>query len=148
MGTVKNAEEEPCVCSQLRRTARLVSLVYDEALAPAGLSVTQYALLARIGRTQGLSRTALAAQLGMERTTLTRNLSPLERAGLVISKPAEDRREKILQLTALGRKQAAAAKPRWLAAQERMLRHLGKKRWHALRDLLSASEQVLSLPAK
>lgn len=90
MATVK---EEPCVCTQLRRTARLISLVYDEALAPAGVTVTQYALLARIGRTAGLSRTALAAQLGMERTTLTRNLGPLERAGFVISKPAEDRRE-------------------------------------------------------
>lgn len=139
--------EEPCVCSQLRRTSRLISLVYDGALSPSGLTVTQYALLARIGRTDGLSRTSLAAQLGMDRTTLTRNLAPLERAGLVVNKPSEDRREKLLQLTAAGRKQAAAAKPLWLLAQKRMLRHLGKDRWHKLRDLLLLSEQVLAATA-
>jgi DNA-binding MarR family transcriptional regulator len=142
-----SVKEEPCVCTQLRRTARLISLVYDEALAPTGITVTQYALLARIGRTDGLSRTALAAQLGMERTTLTRNLGPLERAGFIVNKPAEDRREKLLELTASGRKKAAETKPLWGAAQHRMLRHLGKKRWYQLRDLLLASEQVLALPA-
>jgi DNA-binding MarR family transcriptional regulator len=138
-----NAKEEPCVCSQLRRTARLVSLFYDDALAPAGISVTQYALLARIGRVDGLSRTALAAQLGMDRTTLTRNLALLERGGLVANKRGEDRREKLLYLTASGRKQAAIASPRWYEAQEQMLKHLGKKRWHELQELLSWSEQVL-----
>ena len=136
---------EPCVCSQLRRTARLVTQFYDEAIVPSGISVTQYALLARIGRTDGLSRTALAAQLGMERTTLTRNLGPLERAGLVTSKQGEDRREKFLQLTPVGRRQAAAAQARWTRAQDKMLKHLGLERWHQLLELLTLSEEVLKL---
>ena len=97
-------DELPCVCSQLRRTARLVSVLYDGALEPAGVTVTQYALLARIGRADGLSRTVLAAQVGMDRTTLTRNLVPLERKGLVASKPSKDRRAKMLHLTANGKK--------------------------------------------
>jgi DNA-binding MarR family transcriptional regulator len=118
-------------------------MFYDQALAGVGITVTQYALLARIGRTDGLSRTALAAQLGMERTTLTRNLAPLEKAGLVVSTIGEDRREKLLQLTSAGRKQAARGMPRWAKAQERMLEHLGKERWHQLRELLLLSEGIL-----
>jgi len=133
---------EPCLCSQLRRTARLISVLYDDALTPAGISVTQYALLARVGRADGLSRTALAAQLGMDRTTLTRNLAPLERTRLVVNKPGDDRREKLLYLTAEGRKQAAAAKPGWQKAQQRMLRHLGRNRWHQLRELLLYADQI------
>src|SRR4051812_31437692 len=99
---MSKATPEPCICSQLRRTARMISSLYDRELAASGISVTQYALLARIGRADGLSRTTLAAQLGMDRTTLTRNLGPLERAGLVTSKSGEDRREKLLQLTSAG----------------------------------------------
>ena len=135
---------EPCVCTQLRRASRLVSTFYDEALASSGITVTQYALLARIGRTDGLTRTALAAQLGMERTTLTRNLGPLERAGLVVSATGEDRREKLLRLTPAGRKQVARSHPRWAKAQERMLNHLSLDRWHQLRELLLLSEEILN----
>lgn len=135
--------DEPCVCSQLRRTARLVSLFYDQALESTGLSVTQYALLARIGRANGLSRTALAAQLGMDRTTLTRNLGPLERQGLIENQAGTDRREKLLTLTEEGIKRASQAKPHWQEAQHRMIKHLGKERWHHLRELLTISEEVL-----
>lgn len=140
---MQKAKEEPCVCSQVRRAARLISQFYDERLLPAGISVTQYALLARIGRSDGLSRTVLAAQLGMERTTLTRNLAPLERAGLVSNKPGEDRREKHLYLTAAGQKVAATSKPYWQNAQERMLRHLGPERWRQLQEILLHSERIL-----
>lgn len=141
---LSDQKEEPCICSQLRRTARLISVLYDDALAPAGISVTQYALLARIGRAEGLSRTTLANQLGMDRTTLTRNLGPLERDRLIMSEAGEDRREKLLRLTAEGRKRAAAAKPYWLKAQEQMLRHLGRNRWQSLRELLVSTEQIVN----
>lgn len=136
----KREEDLPCVCSQLRRTARLVSVYYDAALAPAGLTVTQFALLARVGRHDGLSRTVLAAQLGMDRTTLTRNLLPLERQGLILSKPGADRREKLLHLTAAGRKQHAAARPFWAAAQRGVVGHMGVDRLESLRGLLEQTE--------
>jgi DNA-binding MarR family transcriptional regulator len=57
----------------MRRATRAVSGLYDEFLAASGITVTQYALLVRIGRADGVSRTALADRLGMEPTTLTRN---------------------------------------------------------------------------
>lgn len=144
--------ELPCVCSQLRRTSRLVSVFYDTALAEAGVTVTQYAILARIGRAKGeigangltgLSRTALAAQLGMDRTTLTRNLLPLERQGLITNKPGEDRREKLLHLTAAGKKKITTARPHWLAAQREILARMGPSRLNTLRDLLQATEAAL-----
>ena len=78
-----SSEYGPCACSQLRRTARKLSALYDQTLAPAGITVTQYALLVNVARAGKISRTALAAQLGMDRTTLTRNLMPLEKAGFV-----------------------------------------------------------------
>jgi DNA-binding MarR family transcriptional regulator len=137
-------KDESCFCSQLRRTARLISILYDDALAPAGVTVTQYTLLAKIGRADGLSRTALAGELGMDRTTLTRNLAPLEKARLIANNSGEDRREKLLRLTADGRKRLASAKPRWREAQEQMLSHLGANRWRHLQELLLYTDQVSS----
>ena len=136
--------EGPCICGRLRRTARIVSAFYDEVLAPSGLTVTQYALLARIGRTRTLSRTELAAQMGMERTTLTRNLAPLERDGFVANVTGDDRREKLLSLTESGRQQVEFTYPQWLEAQRRMVHHLGKRRWKQLHALLEQSEGILN----
>src|SRR5690242_21737079 len=68
----------PCACSQLRRTTRKVSSLYDDMLSSAGLTNSQYSLLVNVGREGAVSRTALAERLGMDRTTLTRNLKPLE----------------------------------------------------------------------
>lgn len=134
----------PCVCSQLRRTSRLVSVFYDAALAPAGVTVTQYALLARIGRVDGMSLTVLSAQLGMDRTTLTRNLGPLEREGLVTSQPGKDRRERLLHVTPAGKRKAAAARPLWLSAQSEFLNSMGPSRLRELRELLAQTESVLT----
>jgi len=129
-----------CVCTQLRRASRLVSNFYDEQLAPAGLTVTQYALLARIDRAAGMTRSALAAQLGMDRTTLTRNLGPLERAGLVQSQIGEDRREKTLGITNAGRKRLVEAEPLWSKAQERTVARLRQTGWRQLQALLGRLE--------
>ncbi|MDH3474180.1 MAG: MarR family transcriptional regulator, partial [Rhodospirillales bacterium] len=65
----------------LRRTARRLTQAYDQALRPSGLRLTQFSVLANLTRSGGLSITDLAELLAMERTTLTRNLRPLERAG-------------------------------------------------------------------
>jgi DNA-binding MarR family transcriptional regulator len=123
----------------------MVSVFYDAALKPAGVTVSQYALLARIGRVDGLSRTALAAQLGMDRTTLSRNLLPMERRNLVASQPGGDRREKLLHLTPAGRKCAAAARPYWLDAQRKILTQMGGDRLREVRELLAETEAVLAV---
>jgi DNA-binding MarR family transcriptional regulator len=128
----------PCACSQLRRTARAVSVFYDRFLAPAGLTVTQYALLASIARTEGISRSALALNLGMERTTLTRNLRPLERAKLLKTSAGEDRRERLLKLTPAGYRKLDLSFPLWAEAQKHFLAQVGADQVKGMHSALAA----------
>src|SRR5260221_2083833 len=94
----------PCDCSQARRFARKLSSLYDALLSPEDLTITQYSLLADIERAGQLSHAVLAEKVGMDRTTLTRNLRPLTRAKWVTAETGEDRRQRWLQLTAAGRR--------------------------------------------
>jgi DNA-binding MarR family transcriptional regulator len=126
----------PCVCSTLRRAARSVTARYDRALSAAGLTVTQYAILARIHRAKAVALTELAANMGMDRTTLHRDLLPLERAGWVRSAEGEDRRQRLLELTPAGKARHKAARPAWAAAQRETLARLGEERWQQLREIL------------
>ena len=92
-----------CNCLALRQAARHVTQFYDQCLAPTGLRTTQYSILARLKRHGPMTINALAAQLVMDRTTLGRNILPLERDGLIsIVKGSPDRRQKALHLTAAG----------------------------------------------
>ncbi len=131
-----------CACLQFRRTSRAVSALYDDFLSSAGLTVTQYALLVSIARAQGISRTLLAAKLEMDRTTLTRNLRPLERDGFVTQKSGADLRERILGLTASGRKRLDRSFPFWEAAQRAFFSEFGQDRFEILRSLLRHAAEV------
>jgi DNA-binding MarR family transcriptional regulator len=114
-----------CVCAKLRRSARIVSLLYDEALEPSGLTVAQFSLLRMLQRAGPCSLTALAAATGHDRTTLNRTLKPLEEAGLVASSPGEDQRARIVGVTDQARAAMRAAQPHWEGAQDRIRRALG-----------------------
>ncbi|MEO8663544.1 MAG: MarR family winged helix-turn-helix transcriptional regulator [Bryobacteraceae bacterium] len=130
-----------CVCTAMRRATRSITAVYDKALAAVGLSVTQYAVLVRAGRTDGTRHSALAEAMGMDRTTLTRALQPLERMGLLEVAAGEDRRERVIRVTRTGRARAEAAYPLWEAAQKEMLARLGDRGWSEMRGLLTAVEK-------
>ena len=130
----------PCACSQLRRTARRVSSLYDEALETCGLTVTQYAILVSVGRAEQVSRTALAERLGTDRTTLTRNLRPLEKAKLVVTTASLDRRERLLCLSAEGRRKLRQSYQLWEKAQQRFMKELGADALEQLRSALQAAE--------
>ena len=106
-----------CLCSGLRRAARLVTQHYDRHLRPAGLRVTQFTLLAMLAQTGPLPIGRLASGLGLERTTLTRNLGPLEAKGWVAIKEEQDRRVHSVAITSKGRAAARAAQPFWRKAQ-------------------------------
>lgn len=135
----------PCVCSQLRRTARKVSALYDSALASSGLTVTQHALLVNIARTEQISVTALAARLGMDRTTLSRNLRPLEKALLIATVRSDDRRERLLRVSALGRRKLQRSYDLWESAQERFAFEAGVELLHKLRTVLQAAEEAADM---
>lgn len=118
-----------CVCFSLRKSARAVSQLYDAALEPCGLRVTQFSLLASLRAGGPLTVSKLAEAMVMDRTTLTRNLAPVARQGLVKVAPGRrDKRTKEVALTARGRKRLSQAYPLWTIAQNHMMKALGAKR--------------------
>lgn len=124
-----------CTANNLRRAARQVSARFDEAMAGCGVRGTQFSLLTALAVGGGMPLTMLADALALDRTTLTRNLAPLEREGLVASLPSPDRRVRTVALTARGREALERALPRWEGAQRSVVAALGERRW---KDLMSA----------
>lgn len=133
-----------CACFAVRKTARAVTQLYDRHLAKAGLRITQFTLLNALAGFGAASANALAAELVMDRTTLSRNLKPLIAAGLIETRPdRQDRRVKLLRLTGPGRRRLAAALPHWDAAQAEFLREVGEKRWGQLAGALRHADRAL-----
>jgi DNA-binding MarR family transcriptional regulator len=134
----------PCVCSQVRRLARKLSSLYDTLLSTEGLTITQYSLLANIERAGQLSHAVLAEKVGMDRTTLTRNLRPLTRAKWVAAAIGKDRRQHLLQLTAAGRRKLVRSLPLWEEAQRQFLSQIGTESLQELRALLTWAESAVT----
>lgn len=113
--------DAPCACATLRRVTRAVTAAYDAALAPAGLRITQFSVLRTLARLGPLPVTRLAAEAALDRSTMGRNLDPLERRGLVRIEVGEaDHRERVAHLTAAGATSIEAALPYWREAQARV----------------------------
>jgi DNA-binding MarR family transcriptional regulator len=130
---------EECNCFAIRAAARHVSQTYDRFLAPTGLRSTQFSILVRLKRKGPLTINKLAEDMVTDRTTLGRNILPLQRDGLIrIAPAASDGRAKELHLTKAGEKRLAAARKRWSAAQARFEAAFGTKRAADLRALLRA----------
>ena len=126
-----------CNCLALRQATRHVTQFYDQFLAPVGIRATQYSILARLNRKGAMTINALAAELVMDRTTLGRNIRPLQRDGLVAIGPGKsDRRRKELRLTPSGTARFQTAQKAWTKAQENFEQAFGQRRAKALRVLL------------
>jgi DNA-binding MarR family transcriptional regulator len=107
-----------CLCMHVRRAARALARRYDEALRPAGLTNGQFSLMMSLNRPAPPAIGDISALLAMDRTTLTANLKPLERRGLVtVAVDSADKRSRRLSLTEVGRSVLAAAAPIWKRAQ-------------------------------
>ena len=131
---------EECNCFAMRAAARHLSQSYDRFLAPSGLRTTQFSILARLKRKGPLTINALAEDMVMDRTTLGRNVLPLQRDGLItIKSAASDRRAKELRLTKAGEKRLQEAFEGWSQAQARFDAAFGEKRAADLRTLLRAA---------
>ena len=130
-----------CVCHKTRMASRSVTRAYDEALRPLGLRATQLLLLVAIAAEGAMSISALADALGMDRTTLTRNIGPLEKEGLITRGNEGWRRSRALKVTASGHALMTEAIPLWEGAQRNLRTKLGQKDWstvHVGLDLLMA----------
>jgi DNA-binding MarR family transcriptional regulator len=134
--------ETVCVCNKARRAARAMTRLYDEALAPAGLRVTQYSLLRMMLRLGPQPITGVAEGTGLDRTTLARNLRPLLADGLVALGPGRDQRERRIAVTAKGRRKVARATPHWEAAQAKVTTVLGEAEHARLFALLGKLERM------
>jgi DNA-binding MarR family transcriptional regulator len=132
------AMPEPCNCQAIRAAARHVTQFYDQRLASSGLRTSQFTILAKLRRNGPLTINALADDMVMDRTTLGRNVLPLERDGLIsIEASATDRRAKELTLTKAGAKRLRAAAKLWFAAQAQFDDAFGAKPAADLRALMA-----------
>lgn len=122
----------PCVGFNTRRATRLITQYYDKALAPAGIRSTQYSLLSLLSMMGEAPMQEVAYVLAMDRTTLTRNLNPLVRQGLVKVQVGSDRRSRPLLLTAKGQSMLEKALPYWEAAQSRIVDEIGADKWDSI----------------
>ena len=133
-----------CSCASLRRLTRRVTQYYDQALKPSGLRVTQFSILNHIAQFEGVSLTELALRLDMDRTTLTRNLGPLEKAGWIEVAAGPDRRSRTARLTPSGATCLARAEPLWRAAEQSFRHRVGPEDAAQLRHLISGAMASLS----
>ncbi len=134
-----NPGDPGCTCYRLRQAARLASRLYDQSLAPLGINIGQFGLLSTLSAMNGASVTQIANVLQMDRTTLTRNIAPLERLGYIITGSRSHTRVRALSLTKLGQQVLESAKPLWKNAQRSVARNLGRERTKMLHAILEES---------
>jgi len=132
------SEVRRCACATIRRTDRVLTQFYDEILAPSGLYITQFTLLAALSQAAPVTIKRLAGILVMDRTTLTRNLEVLAKQRLVRIEEGEDRRMRLVHLTQEGEQALTRAWPLWQEAQARIEHALGRERFEGLLTDLSA----------
>jgi DNA-binding MarR family transcriptional regulator len=145
-----NARPKPevCNCLALREATRHVTQFYDRFLASSGLRTTQFSILNRLRLAGPMTINALAKSLVMDRTTLGRNILPLEREGLIDIEPGSvDRRSKVVRLTEAGAARLRAARAGWTQAQKNFETAYGHSRATQLRALLHAVTETETLHA-
>jgi DNA-binding MarR family transcriptional regulator len=129
---------DSCACTRMRTAARLMTRAYDEALRPSGVSASQLAILAAIDVGEATSIAELSKRLAMDRTTLSRNLRPLESAKWIRVGAEGWKRSRTVQVTAAGKQRLTQAASLWEAAQARFLKSFGKSEWKRVDDDLRA----------
>jgi len=114
-----------CVCQNLRKASRLVTQSYDESMRPSGLRISQFTVMTTLDKMGKSTHAPLADFLGMDQTTLSRNVELLIRDGMVRAEAGEtDRRQQVLRLTQKGEAALAVAMPLWEKAQGEALKVL------------------------
>ena len=130
---------DTCLCLHVQRAARVLARRFDEALAAVGLTNGQFSLLNALNRPRPPRMGAVADLLAMDRTTLTAALKPLERRGLIsVQADPEDRRSRLITLTASGRAALGKAVPIWKETHAALDGELGEGRSANLRTSLRA----------
>lgn len=137
-----------CTNFKARQLSRLLSRHYDTELAKAGLKTTQYSLLTHVLRLGAITPGELARRMGLDASTLTRNLQPLLAAGWLRQEAGADARSRSITITAAGREKQAEAVRHWKAAQLQVNAALGGERVAALHALLDDCTALLQSGAE
>jgi DNA-binding MarR family transcriptional regulator len=125
----------PCACANLRRATRAVSQLYDDFLRPMGLRISQFTLLKVLESAGPVRQGILGGVLALDSTTLTRTLAPLKKEGWIIIRPGQDRRERMVEISAAGRRKLKLAECAWAEAQGKLRSALGNEAWQQLFNL-------------
>jgi DNA-binding MarR family transcriptional regulator len=124
-----------CACATLRRAARLVTQLYSQEMGRT-VEPAQYTLLSAMSAKPGLNQSRLSAALGLDKTTMSRNLRVMKAYGWIKTAGTGDRRESGYLLTAAGKKTLASAKPKWSSAQAKLRSRLKPGEWEKLFEVL------------
>jgi len=127
----------PCACQNLRRVTRVVTRIYDQELAKAGIEITPFGLLTALNLMGEANQKSLSAGFAMDSTTLTRTLGLMRKQGWVGVRRGKDRRARLFSLSRKGRRQLALAQPYWEAAERRLRKALGQSRWTSMKQAVS-----------
>ena len=133
-----------CACFNIRKSARVLTQYYDAVLQPLELRATQFTILGVLSACSGITVTDLAEQLMMDRTTLTRNLRPLEKQGLVNTRTGDDKRTRLILLSNKGKSRLEKAIPLWKKAQKQVIHYMGSSRFNKFLEELNYVDNIPS----
>jgi DNA-binding MarR family transcriptional regulator len=133
-----------CACLSLRQASRMVTQLFDDALVPVGLLSTQLPVLVVLALYGPLTISRLASLIIIDRTTLTRNLKPLQAKGYIQIVSTSDKRKKLLEISQKGRQVIADAYPLWKKVQGQIVQGLRPGHWKAVREQLGQLVQIAS----
>lgn len=131
-----------CACFNIRKASRVVTQVYEELMQETGFRGTQFTVLVMTAAYGPITISNLADKLVMDRTTLTRNLKPLEKQGLIAIVPGEDKRTRAVELTEAGNDMLREALPLWKKAQQKIATFMGQGRLDNLLGELRSLEKL------
>jgi DNA-binding MarR family transcriptional regulator len=134
----------PCMCASFRRAARALTQLYDDALRPLGLRVTQFTILQALSLTGEISQGDLGRLLVMDSTTLTRTLRLMR--PWIEERPGNDRRERWLRLSPAGRRQLDRASVPWQKLQSDLRARLSEGRWDELHAAATKISNTIAKP--
>ena len=132
-----------CLCHEFRKTARVVINFYDDALKNADLKSNQFLILVAVAYMKSTNFKTLAEFLGIDQSTLARNLVTVEKQGFVTVKPGKNRREKIITLSRKGRQKLVSTFPLWQKAQASLVEGIGADKWHKMKAEMAALVAVV-----
>jgi DNA-binding MarR family transcriptional regulator len=132
-----------CACFNLRRAARLVTQRFDRVFRENGITANQFSILMAVYNQKHILLTRLARILGMERTTLSRNVSLLTRMGMIVTEAGTDRRERKIAITENGITLLEKTLPLWQKVQNEVVEVIGRERWDGLLSGLHSVAKTL-----